>query len=477
MKKVLLKSFRFHQFLVYLVIIVLIFGSIGLIVLIHEEQNYPSIVKISKRVYSSNQAIKTLKNYFKINCKALLDGDKNALDEISKNRILYDDSLDHLPMTCKDIRSRGYYRTKPSSTIEANFPIAYARNVYTDYYVLELQFLIGYAPQNHYCFVIDKKQDFTFHNKMRSLASCFSNIYLIDNEFELKSDGTNGQKAFYRCMEVLKNKKWNYIFLLQNDDIPLKTNRELVEILTIFNGTVDAEFANVGDFRTSRINAKNDWTYKGLNFFKKDDKRLNDTEAMSKSILFQKGYSVATLSRPAADYILNTLDITSFLNQVDDGHFGNDEMIWPTLFGDEFLNIPGHIDKPCMAKTVQFKDYFLLRKTFWAGEARCMDKFNRNGYCILASEQLSSMKSWPHLFANKFKKEFDYGGIFCWSQYIYNKTHYEGFTSIDKQYYENLPLVIYNNMRETYKNTTELCEYSLKTSKEKIKIKKLNFSG
>lgn len=49
---------------------------------------------------------------------------------------LIDDEVD-LPMDCESIRFRGYYPEQPMSSEEAEFPIAYANIVYTDYVMHE----------------------------------------------------------------------------------------------------------------------------------------------------------------------------------------------------------------------------------------------------------------------------------------------------------------------------------------------------
>lgn len=55
------------------------------------------------------------------------------------------------------------------------------------------------------------------------------------------------------------------LFTFQNNDIPLKTNYETVEILKALNGSNDV---NVGPPNKNRIPQNLSWTYQALNLFK-----------------------------------------------------------------------------------------------------------------------------------------------------------------------------------------------------------------
>uniref|UniRef100_A0AC35U606 Glycosyl transferase family 2 n=1 Tax=Rhabditophanes sp. KR3021 TaxID=114890 RepID=A0AC35U606_9BILA len=365
-------------------------------------------------------------------------------------------------MTCEDIKSRGEYVNKAQSKIESQFPLAFARSVYKDYYIIETMFLLSFAPQNQYCFIIDKKQNEKFIEQMKSLANCFPNVYLITDKFDMNELGYNINLAYYNCFETLQDKPWKYIFTLNNDDIQLKTNREMVEILSLYNGAADILFSADQEYIKGRYDEHKQWTYESLNFFNDDTFHNKHKMHLNQNITFQKGYVEASLPRQAVDYLLKNISITKFLRQVDDHkHFAVDEIVWSTLMSDPILNIPGHIHPNCVNNHSKYANAFMTRKSFWARYSKCNSKNVRHNICLLNMEQLVNMKEWPHLFGNKFKAEFDFGGLFCWAEYLYNKTHHHKYIPINKDFYNRLPVVAYNNLRKTLSIRSSLCQVSL----------------
>ena len=75
------------------------------------------------------------------------------------------------------------------------------------------------------------------------MATCFPNVIVPDEELKILRSGHNMSSAHLTCMKYLLTKPWKYVILLQTHDMLLKTNRELVEILTVYNGTNDVDSA------------------------------------------------------------------------------------------------------------------------------------------------------------------------------------------------------------------------------------------
>uniref|UniRef100_A0AC35UDT5 Astacin domain-containing protein n=1 Tax=Rhabditophanes sp. KR3021 TaxID=114890 RepID=A0AC35UDT5_9BILA len=147
---------------------------------------------------------------FNLRCNKVLGNDLTYIKKVKKFK--WTDKM-KLGMSCKEIRARGFYPNAPMSKAEAEFPLAYARNVYTDYETIELMLLVSYAPQNHYCFSVDKKQP-KMIKKMKQLASCFKNVYISPVYFNMLSNGNYLPDAHYECMKILVNKKFRYLFNL-----------------------------------------------------------------------------------------------------------------------------------------------------------------------------------------------------------------------------------------------------------------------
>ena len=72
-----------------------------------------------------------------------------------------------------------------------------------------------YAPQNFYCYIMDKKAQDLFKHRLRELASCFPNVFVAEREIDIGSDGSGINYALFECFKVLSNYSWNYVFSLQ----------------------------------------------------------------------------------------------------------------------------------------------------------------------------------------------------------------------------------------------------------------------
>ena len=72
-----------------------------------------------------------------------------------------------------------------------------------------------YAPQNIYCYTIDKKASELFHQQIHALAECFPNIIYTKKEYSVTSSGHNMGFAHYECMKELIKYNWEYLVLLQ----------------------------------------------------------------------------------------------------------------------------------------------------------------------------------------------------------------------------------------------------------------------
>uniref|UniRef100_A0A0N5BTU7 C-type lectin domain-containing protein n=1 Tax=Strongyloides papillosus TaxID=174720 RepID=A0A0N5BTU7_STREA len=387
---------------------------------------------------------------FNLNCSGILEGNLNDIKEGTIKRFTSKNLPKDLDLSCEGIRSRGYYPSKPLSKLEENYPIAYARNVYNNYYTIELQFLLSYAPQNHYCFAIDKKA-VAFRKQMESLAKCFDNVYITDTSYPMSSSGINQALSSFECMKHLVKKKWNYLFVLQNDDFPLKSNLEIVQILLARNGTMDIGYTNPNALIKARIDLSKKWDHKSLNFTNDNNNNSNNfnNNLLNTSMIFQKGYYPNGLPRESVDYLVNTINITTYLNQINIGRYGEDEMVWQTLFNDGYLQIPQWVHHDCLSNYYEEATY-MVRYAIWT-PTNCKSKLFSHGLCVMGVEMLRELKDNPKFFAYKFKADQDMGAVLCYSEYIYNKTYFEKSSNVNIEYYLNLPQTKYQNANKEEK--------------------------
>lgn len=117
-----------------------------------------------------------------------------------------------LDMTCRGIKNREYFPIKSLTNYEKNFPMAFSKTVKEDYYFLEMELSSTYAPQNFYCFSIDKNAKKEFKKRIQKLSNCLPNVFFAKNEFDFFVE--NRLMAHFECLKILRKKIWNYIFFL-----------------------------------------------------------------------------------------------------------------------------------------------------------------------------------------------------------------------------------------------------------------------
>ncbi|VDK87524.1 unnamed protein product [Litomosoides sigmodontis] len=376
-------------------------------------------------------------------CKQLLMSYKHSkMPQMSKYVVRVDESDDKYRYTsCNAIRQRAFYPTTPLSNVEKNFPIAFVRIVYKDFHLQELLLNLMYAPQNFYCYALDAKSTTLFHAQMRNLSRCFSNVLLAPREYTVDSAGHNTSRSFLECLRVIRKLPgWKYAILLQNNDIPLKSNREMVQILNALNGSNDI---NVGYPNADRVPSGAPWTFRTLSLF--NDHRQND----DRKLRIAKGSTSASLSYDFVKFVVDELNLTILLDKFDNLSYGVDEMLFPSLNSEDSLGAPGGFTRQC----ISVYNNMITRYVVWKKSAKqCRSGHYRHDICIFGIADLPTMNASGALFANKMLPEYDYTAIGCWAQALYRRI-YSGanVTSAKLNYYSNRLPVRFHNERERWK--------------------------
>uniref|UniRef100_A0AAF5HZL2 Glycosyltransferase family 92 protein n=1 Tax=Strongyloides stercoralis TaxID=6248 RepID=A0AAF5HZL2_STRER len=427
------------------------------------KKNCPLYFEVKKKVSGEKKENKNnhknvLEKPFNVNlnCKELLNGNEKYINEVSSKRIVFQSKT--LPMDCPSIYKRGFNINQSLSDIEKKYSLAFAFNIYKNYEVIELKLLATYSPNNHYCYMIDSKNPELFE-EMIQLEKCLPNVYVPRVQYDMKSNGENGSLAHYECMKRLIKTNFNYIFLLQNDEMALKTNRELLEILEATNFVMEIDLTDNSKMITERVNHSLSWTYKDLNIFLEDDYRKNLRIIMDQEIQFAKGLISTGLPRDTIDYLLNKLNITTFLKQLNTNLYGNDELTWQTLLTNEILLVPGYVPLSIANKYFPEKRY-LGRDVIWYPDP-CKSNDYHHGICTRGVESLDELRHSESFFIYRFREEFDYGAIQCFGEYLYNKTHFETYERPDLWFYYNLPQSIYKRLGLTNDMDFLLTKYCL----------------
>ncbi|CAG9535715.1 unnamed protein product [Cercopithifilaria johnstoni] len=377
-------------------------------------------------------------------CKQLLTNYKYLkIPQMSKYVVAVNKNSDEYRDTsCNAIRQRAFYSSVPFSNVEKNFPIAFIRIVYKDFHLQELLLNLMYAPQNLYCYALDAKSTALFHAQMRNLSKCFPNVLLAPREYMVDSAGHNTSRSFLECLRVIRKLPgWKYAILLQNNDIPLKSNREMVEILIALNGSNDI---NVGCPNVDRVPNDAPWTFRTLTLF--NDHKQND----DRKLRIAKGSTSASLSYAFVKFVVDQLNLTILLDKFDRLSYGMDEMLFSSLNSEDSLGAPGGFTRQC----INVYNNMITRYVVWKKSTKqCRSGYYRHNICIFGIADLPTMNISGALFANKMLPEYDYTAIGCWAQALYYRIY--SHTKIKpaklNNYANRLP-VRFHNERERWKS-------------------------
>uniref|UniRef100_A0A914I176 Uncharacterized protein n=1 Tax=Globodera rostochiensis TaxID=31243 RepID=A0A914I176_GLORO len=371
----------------------------------------------------SEQAHSKRIKFSDIDCgRVLLANDTAYVEQRAKFPLSFSDPGDTLPLNCASIRGRYFHFSQQTKDRGTDYPLAFIRLVYTDYLFIEMEFASSYAPQNWYCYAIDKKASQTFHMQIYALASCFPNVLItpIEKQYDMDSKGHN-----------------------YNHDVQMKTNEELVQIFKWMNGTNDIQYTKIGSHHVDF--AKHSWTLSHLKLFRNGESpsKNSDNLKLKKS----KGTSEMSLSRKFVDWLLNDLDTSVMLDQLNSYNYANDEFFMQTLASNEFLNAPGGFTQKCFDE--QLGPGF-TRMTIWTGmvaKELCHSGIKRHGICIFGLKDLvpNLNGSHPFLFANKMQLHQDAEAVQCWHEAMFNRTYlFPTLKRLNKKFYTELPQVRYN---------------------------------
>ncbi|KAI6209094.1 Beta-1,3-galactosyl-O-glycosyl-glycoprotein beta-1,6-N-acetylglucosaminyltransferase 3 [Aphelenchoides besseyi] len=368
----------------------------------------------------SNQFYIKPKEAVNLNCPSFFLNSKADLASYASTRIKISDPKNEtdLPMDCKAIRQRAYFQTDDLYPEEAEFPIAYARTVYRDYRSIEIGLAAIYNPHNFYCYALDAKSSPLFHKRMRTLAGCFPNVFLTAVEFPMDSSGHNITYSYHQCMLTLTKKeyKWKYLIMLQNDEIPLKTNQELIHIFKLFNGTNDV--ASV-ELEKIRIDPNANWTFKSLKLFKNETRNRVSHNGYAPILPITSSQDFVSVSRAMIDFMLQELDLRVFIKNLEQkNRYGVDEQFMASLNSADAIDAPGGYTRFCYDKKL-----YHTQATIYVIWKPCKEGYDRHGVCVFGMEHLQKLLKLPHLFANKMIPSYDFGAMACWYEEFSRRTH------------------------------------------------------
>ena len=169
-------------------------------------------------------------------CCHMIAGDTCTLRELNFSEPMGDDSFYAEFDSCDSITTELYDNYYVSEE-EKSFPLAYVLLVHTNPVAL-LRFLKAvYRKHNAYCIHYDQKSSSEFKSFVHKLSECTENIIIpkkIENVIWGDVSILNAQlNSLRELLSYHSSVPWRYALSLQGHELPLRTNREMVEMLRL----------------------------------------------------------------------------------------------------------------------------------------------------------------------------------------------------------------------------------------------------
>lgn len=365
---------------------------------------------------------KTLPSYGKLqieengfSCEQAARGEKQK----SPNWKYSHESLeDDLELSCPDFIAKRKYLTDVPVDFELTFPIAYSIVAHKDPSQVERLIRSIYRTHNHYCIHIDLKSPQMF-KILEKYASCFENIILIKDRVDVTYAHYTRLLADLKCMDVLlkRNQQWKYLINLCGQDFPLKTNYQMVKLLSAMypRQSIPSSTLTPGEGKSSRI--EHSYVPSSLiqsrpSYFLPEYKRLEhswwyrsvlakkrETLPIGKDAPLYAGSAYNIFSRDFVNWTVTSEIAREMINWSRDT-YSPDEFIWATLYRS---GIAPNSDPPGKAFDRKWRNT-LPRMIKWKGGDKCSGQWQRD-ICINGHEDIGWLLERRHFFANKFSTD------------------------------------------------------------------------
>lgn len=343
------------------------------------------------------------------NCSQIYEQDPVEIGkslEIRRKSIidLQDEDVAAMTRDCQAYHKIRQYSLKPVSLQERQFPLAYSLVVHKDAIHVERLLHSIYSTTNIYCIHYDQKSSITFIAAMDNLARCFPNVFIASKLERVTYAHVSRLHADLNCLSDLMKTSvpWQYVINLCGQDLPLRSNFELVSELKKLNGANMLESVRPSNLKKERYTFHHE--------VKKDFDDMPSKTSITKDappygIEMFVGSAYFVLSRLFIEYVLQTPVAKDFLAWCQDT-YSPDEHFWATLV--RVPGVPGEIPQSnadvtdLQSKTRLVKWNYLEDYLY----PPCTGSHQRS-VCIYGAAELRWLLQYGHWFANKFDAKVD----------------------------------------------------------------------
>lgn len=345
-------------------------------------------------------------------CQQLYRGDQKAISDASTIHIPpNDDEPMHRLDTCdKFFEHYPTYMDRMQNAPDdenGDFSIAYSILAHRDLQHIERLLRLIYRPQHFYCIHADKKS-VGLEKKLRRLVRCLPNVLVASRSHTVVWGGNGILRATLACLkDLVVHKKWSYFINLSAQDMPLKTNAQLTQILISWRNKSNVEIT--GEATPKKVKYHYEVKY---NRFGNADSVYRTAKIKASppyNVTLMKGNLAVALARPLAEWFVTSPKAAKLFAYLADTA-NPDEYFWQTALSNrrEF-----DLDD----KIAGLVDPYYVRYSIWKGDQqkRCKGKFIRD-VCVFGAgdvHRLSNIQK--YLFANKLYLGYQSAAYECMS--------------------------------------------------------------
>ncbi|XP_044155734.1 beta-1,3-galactosyl-O-glycosyl-glycoprotein beta-1,6-N-acetylglucosaminyltransferase 7-like isoform X2 [Bufo gargarizans] len=333
-------------------------------------------------------------------CKALFEEKPSALvvGKICQEALPppREDGAINLQFNCSTLINNLHFITKPLSSEEADYPLAYILTIHKQLHMFIKLFSAIYTPQNVYCIHIDKKSPKTYSQAVWRLASCFQNVFIASQQETVVYAGFSRLRADINCMEdlVRSDVLWRHVINLCGQDFPMKTNREIVQYL---KSKWKGRNLTPGVIQPPHMRYRTQITYKefvhmGMSYAYPTQR---GKAAPPHNITLYFGTAYYALTREFVEFLLTDQRAKDLLEWSKES-YSPDEHYWVTL--NRMKDFPGSTPDAGWEGNIRAVKWRDQEGTLHSG---CSGHYVRD-ICIYGLGDLRWLIDSPHLFANKF---------------------------------------------------------------------------